>query len=369
MCSFLLLLLIVTGVISNNPVENGDGVCIDQKMENCEKEYHYCELMFGGECWITKIYTVLANCSTDYYTCCDGYQNVGNVTTGKNIQCEQTSGCGGLKRLTHKFGELTTRNYPSSYDPNLMCEWEIVAPMGNRIRVEFKAFETEDNPECKFDSLLIMDSMMERTFCGKRLPNPVFSSSNYLHLKFSSDAHGQFKGIRAVYSFVSDLALSNKCQNDKLWQPCLCKTIPTCNNPYPADCEQADCRAGCACPPERHIWWNNRCITIEQCPDSKLNSEYRCGTITSKVQQPNTRIIGGESSEEGEWPWAVQLLRYRNLVCGATLIASNWVVSAAHCFLEQSFLDLKSKNYLITLGATKRVFTSSQSDTIELLNP
>lgn len=96
-----------------------------------------------------------------------------------------------------------------------MCEWEIVAPMGNRIRVEFKAFETEDNPECKFDSLLIMDSMMERTFCGKRLPNPVFSSSNYLHLKFSSDAHGQFKGIRAVYSFVSDLALSNKCQNDK----------------------------------------------------------------------------------------------------------------------------------------------------------
>ena len=101
----------------------------------------------------------------------------------------------------------------------------------------------------------------------------------------------------------------------------------------------------------------------------KLNfnlSEYRCGTITSKVQQPNTRIIGGDSSEEGEWPWAVQLLRYRSLVCGATLIASNWVVSAAHCFLEQSFLDLKSKNYLITLGATKRVFTSEHSDTIEV---
>ena len=23
----------------------------------CEKEYHYCHLMFGGECWITKIVT------------------------------------------------------------------------------------------------------------------------------------------------------------------------------------------------------------------------------------------------------------------------------------------------------------------------
>ena len=117
--------------------------------------------------------------------------------------------------VTLILGELTTTNYPESYLPNLLCEWEIVAPIGSRIRVEFKEFETEDNPECKFDSLHIMDSMMERTFCGKRLPNPVFSSSNYLHLKFTSDAHGQFRGIRAVYSFVSDHALNEKCQNDK----------------------------------------------------------------------------------------------------------------------------------------------------------
>ena len=94
-------------------------------------------------------------------------------------------------------------------------------------------------------------------------------------------------------------------------------------------------------------------------------SEFRCGSEL-KGSQANTRIIGGESSDEGEWPWAVQLLRYRNLVCGATLIASNWVVSAAHCFLEHAFLDLKTKNYLITLGATKRVFTSFKTDTIEV---
>ena len=56
-----------------------------------------------------------------------------------------------------------------------------------------------------------------------------------------------------------------------MWQPCLCKTIPTCGNPYPSDCEDLDCGAGCACPPERHILWNNQCITIEQCPEHKIN--------------------------------------------------------------------------------------------------
>jgi len=61
--------------------------------------------MFGGECWITKIYTVLANCETDHYTCCDGYQLTGNVTKGKNIQCVKNSGCGGLRRRTNKWGK------------------------------------------------------------------------------------------------------------------------------------------------------------------------------------------------------------------------------------------------------------------------
>lgn len=324
--------------------------------------------MFGGECWITKIYTVLADCTTNHYTCCQGYQIAGHVTKGKNIHCVKQSGCGGVKRLTKNNGELTTLNYPSHYDSNLSCEWEIIAPIGSRIRVEFKEFETEDNPQCQFDNLQIMDSMMERTFCGRRLPNPVFSASNYLNLKFVTDAHGQFKGFRALYSFISDSTLNQKCHNDKVWQPCLCKTIPTCGNPYPSDCEDVDCGAGCACPPERHILWNNQCITIEQCPEHKINSEYRCGSLL-KGSQASTRIIGGESSDEGEWPWAVQLLRYRNLVCGATLIASNWVVSAAHCFLEHAFLDLKTKNYLITLGATKRVFTSFKTDTIEMMVP
>jgi len=48
-----------------------------------------------------------------------------------------------------------------------------------------------------------------------------------------------------------------------------------------------------------------------------------------------SRIVGGEvTKESGEWPWIV--VHHRNGKrmggCGGTLIASNWVLTAAHCF-------------------------------------
>ena len=39
--------------------------------------------------------------------------------------------------------------------------------------------------------------------------------------------------------------------------------------------------------------------------------------------------MGGETSSDKEWPWATQLLRYNELICGATLIASNWLLTGS----------------------------------------
>ncbi|XP_063850743.1 trypsin I-P1-like isoform X2 [Scylla paramamosain] len=43
------------------------------------------------------------------------------------------------------------------------------------------------------------------------------------------------------------------------------------------------------------------------------------------------RIVGGEPVEKGKFLWQVSLQNHQRHFCGGTLIAPNWVVTAAHC--------------------------------------
>ncbi|XP_078357475.1 transmembrane protease serine 9-like [Oculina patagonica] len=53
-----------------------------------------------------------------------------------------------------------------------------------------------------------------------------------------------------------------------------------------------------------------------------------CGISSKK-----TRVIGGVNAQFGNWPWQVALLKgsYKSFSCGGSLIAPDWVVTAAHC--------------------------------------
>ncbi|XP_058036451.1 prostasin [Ahaetulla prasina] len=59
------------------------------------------------------------------------------------------------------------------------------------------------------------------------------------------------------------------------------------------------------------------------------------------------RIVGGSNAQNGQWPWQANLNFNGHHACGATLIAPQWLVSAAHCFPKGNDIQL----YEVTLGS------------------
>lgn len=97
------------------------------------------------------------------------------------------------------------------YEDNKNCLFDIEAPLGKAIVLNFTDFDIEN--DCDFDSLTIYDGVDANstkigTYCGTRKPPTAISTLNHMHLIFDTDQSNTGPGFRATYSFIDAGATS-----------------------------------------------------------------------------------------------------------------------------------------------------------------
>ncbi|CAI9722917.1 1 isoform X1 [Octopus vulgaris] len=115
---------------------------------------------------------------------------------------------GGCKHeIKAPSGTIISPKWPAFYPSRKNCVWTFTVTDGHRVKLQFEEFELEPHQECTYDHIEIFDgdsinSQSLGRFCGNKIPHPIYSSGNTMHMIFYSDASVQRKGFSAVHSTV-----------------------------------------------------------------------------------------------------------------------------------------------------------------------
>lgn len=115
-------------------------------------------------------------------------------------------GCGGL--LTHPKGTLLSPNFPSKYNHEIECKWEIAVEYGHSIEFTIHELDMEPSDTCSFDSLIFahdknFTDIITRLCRPIHQPLTITTQGHKVYVKFESDESDNAKGFNASYKTIA----------------------------------------------------------------------------------------------------------------------------------------------------------------------
>ncbi|XP_026886638.2 transmembrane protease serine 3 [Electrophorus electricus] len=89
-------------------------------------------------------------------------------------------------------------------------------------------------------------------------------------------------------------------------------------------------------------------LSKTECSSGKVIT-LKCLECGSRPQF-STRIVGGNLSQEGQFPWQVSLHIQHKHLCGGSIVTARWILTAAHCVYGFSFPQL----WMVLVGLTEQ---------------
>ncbi|MCL4152896.1 UNVERIFIED_CONTAM: hypothetical protein GTU68_001983 [Idotea baltica] len=225
---------------------------------------------------------------------------------------------------------FTSPGYPERHKAKLTCTYKIFAPAGYGISLRCPIVNLQGSKSCGRVSLAYGKGKK----CGRISVQETF-------LK---------RRLRVL--FRSNLKTNKKSRGFR----CIASLVPLPTDPPVTDPPETDPTTSVSQAVDTSTMDPMTTVSPAIDPSTPETQSCQCGIRNSE------RIIGGEETEVNEFPWQGRLIIVKggySYLCSATLISSEWLVSAAHC-------TEGAESIQVVLGEHYRNTVEAQSETIEV---